>query len=282
MAVCNPIGNPGSPLLVKWSDGSPVTNVAHINSTIDTDVIVITDDGKAYGGNANSVSRTPIVDSGAVAATGGKHPRCVLVQDGNNKDVLCGSSGLSRPALPADFDAMQITAGYGLACALNRQGEVWCWIDGSNTGGGISSVVSTTPSKFPFSEPMVYVQAGQNSVCGIKFSGGAECKFSYHDTNVLPSPGPNSQGLGTTPADFAPNAKAIQIGYKIGVVISEDGSAKYYPGGANLNVGKAVAAGGDRAAISLVNENGDVYLFDGGTARQVNGQYKAEAYSCSL
>lgn len=280
MAVCNPIGNPGSPQLVKWSDGSAITNVAHINTAFDTDVVVVTDDGKAYAGNMNGVSMTPIVESGALAATGGKHPRCVLVQNGDKKDVLCGSSNLSRPALPNDFDAMQITAGYGLVCALNRNGEAWCWLDGGNTGGGIQGAVGTTPSKFPFNEPMVYIQAGQNSVCGIKFEGGAECKFSYYDTSVLPSPTP--EGLATTPSGFAPNAKAIQIGYKIGVVINEDGSAKYYPGGSNLNVGKAVAAGGDRAAISLVNENGDVYLIDGGTARQVNGQYKAEAHSCSL
>lgn len=284
MAVCNPIVNPGSPQLVKWSNGAPVTNVAHINSTGDTDVIVVTDDGKAYGGNANSVSMTPIVDSGAIAATGGKNPQCVLVQNGNKKDVLCGNANLSRPALPTDFDAMQITASYGFVCALNRNGEAWCWIEGNqaNAGGGIEKIVSATPSKFPFSEPVVYIQAGQNSVCGIKFSGGTECKFSYDDTNVLPSLAPSPERLGTTPPNFAIDAKAIQIGYKIGVVISEDGSAKYYPGGANLNVGKAVAAGGDRAAISLVNENGDVYLFDGGTARQVNGQYKAEAHSCSL
>lgn len=282
MAVCNPIGNPSSSQLVKWSDGSTITNIAHINSSQDTEVIVVTDDGKAYIGNMSGVPMTPVINSGAVAATGGKHPKCVLVQEGGKKDVRCGSSSLSRPALPADFDVMQITAGYGLVCALNKKGEAWCWQDGGNTGGGIQSVVSATPSKFPFSEPMVYIQAGQNSVCGIKLGGGAECKFSYHDTNVLPAPTPDSAGLGTTPADFAPNAKAIQIGYKTGVVINKDGSAKYYPGGSTLNVGKAVAAGGDRAAISVVNENGDVYLVDGGNVRQVNGQYKAEAHSCSL
>lgn len=280
MAACNPSGNPKSQTLVKWNNGTAITNVAHINSVDDNNVVVVTDDGKAYFGNMNNVPSTPIVDSGAIASTGGKNPMCVLVKNGNKKDVLCGKTNLTRPALPADFDVMQLSAGYGLVCALNRQGEAWCWSDGGNFGGGLGTVVQNTPSKLPFSEPVIFIAAGQNGVCGIKQSGGAECKFSYYDNRFLPSA--NMDQLGVTPANFAPNVKAIQMAYGKGVFINKDGSAQYYPGPTTLNVGKAVAAGGDRAAISVVNENGDVYVVDGGTASLVSGQYKAEPARCSL
>lgn len=281
MAVCNPSGNPKSPQLVKWSNGTAVSNVAHVNSVDDNNVVVVTDDGKAYFGNMSSLPATPILESGAIASTGGKNPMCLLTQGtGGKKDVMCGKSGLTRPALPADFDVMQLSGAYGFVCALNRNGEVWCWENGGNSGGGVSSVVKAAPSKFPFTDPMVFIAAGQNVVCGIKQNGGSECKFSYYDNRFLPSA--NMDQLATTPTDFAPNAKAIQMAYGKGVIINKDGSAQYYPGPTNLSVGKAVAAGGDRAAISLVNENGDVYVIDGGAAAQVNGQYKAEAAECSL
>jgi len=283
MAACNPSGSPKSPQLVKWSNGTAITNVAHINSVDDNNVILVTDDGKAYFGGMGSVPATPILESGAIASTGGKNPACLLVQNGAKKDVRCGkSSSLTRPALPADFDVMQLSGAYGFVCALNRQGEVWCWENGGNSGGGVSSVVKAAPSKFLFTDPMVYIAAGQNVVCGIKHSGGAECKFSYYDNRFLPSTN-TSDALGTTPANFAPNAMAMQMAYGKGVVINKDGSAQYYPGPVTLSgVGKAKAAGGDRAAISLQNENGDVFVVDGGTAAVVNAQYKAEAHQCSL
>lgn len=280
MAVCNPSGNPKSPQLVKWNNGTAISNVAHINSVDDNNVVVVTDDGKAFFGNMNSVPSTPIVENGAIASAGGKNPMCVLVQNGSKKDVLCGKTSLTRPALPADFDVMQLSAAYGFVCALNRQGEAWCWSEGGNFGGGMGTVIQNEPSKFPFSEPVVFIAAGQNVLCGIKHSGGTECKFSYYDNRFLPAA--NMDQLGVTPADFAPNAKAIQMAYGKGVIINKDGSAQYYPGPTTLSVGKAVAAGGDRAAISLVNENGDVYVIDGGSASSVSGQYKVEAHSCSL
>jgi hypothetical protein len=281
MAACNPSGSPKSPALVTWSNGTAVTNVAHVNSMDDNNVVVVTNDGKAYYGSRTSLPATPVVESGAISSTGGKNPVCVLVQKGDKKDVLCGKSGLTRPSLPTDFDVMQLSAAYGFVCALNRNGEVWCWEMGGNSGGGVSSVVKTTPSKFPFTEPMVYVAAGQNSVCGIKQSGGAECKFSYYDSRFLPSN--TMDQLATTPANFAPNVQAIQLAYGKGVFINKDGSAQYYPGPVTLSgVGKAKAAGGDRAALSLLNENGDVFVIDGGTASLVNAQYKAEAADCSL
>lgn len=282
MAACNPIGNPSSPQMVNWSSGSPITNVAHISANGDADVVVVTEDGKAYSGYYSSVSETPIIDSGAISSTGGKHPMCILTGDANSKDVLCGHNGqLSRPGLPSDFNAVQISASYGFICALNTDGEVWCWNDGGNSGGGLSSVLSDTPSKFPFDEPMVFVSAGQNSVCGIRQSGGLKCKFSYYDARYLPAISQSS--LAETPDDFMPNAIAFQATYGKGVVINKDGSAVYLPGENGLSgVGNVVSAGGHRGAITVVNDAGDVFLVDGGNATQVNSSYRAEAASCAL
>lgn len=280
-AACHTKDSPTNSSTVTWAGGSPVTDIAHISTAGDSNAIVVTEDGQAYYGDYRNLPTTPVVDSGAISGTGGKNPSCLLTGTATQKDVLClGNNGApSRPALPSDFNAVQISASYGFVCALNTDGEVWCWESGGNHS--LSGAISSTPSKFPFDEPMIFVSSGQNSVCGIKQSGGAKCKFAYYDARYLPAIAAAS--IAETPDDFLPNAIAFQATWGKGVAINEDGSAVYFPDAVNLgSISGAVAAGGHREALSVVTADGDIYSVDGGSATQISTPAKVEAGACPL
>jgi hypothetical protein len=281
-AACHTKDSPTVSKAVTWAGGSPVTNIAHISTSGDNTAIVVTDDGKAYAGSFSNLPTTPVIESGAIAGTGGKNPLCIMTGTASKKDVVCGTANsLSRPALPSGFNVAQVSASYGFVCALNTDGDVWCWNNGGNSGGGLQSVITDTPSKFPFTEPMAFISAGQNSLCGIKRSGGVKCKFSYYDARYLPAKA--EANLAETPDDFLPNAVAFQATYGKGVAINKDGSAVYFPGAVTLSgITGAVAAGGHREAIAVINSAGDVYSVNGGTVTQINTSTKVEAASCSL
>lgn len=274
-----------TPHIVTWSNGSPITNVAHITGQGSIDgVIVVTEDGQAYKGTINNVSETPIITQGAISATGGygSNSMCVLIENGDKKDLRCGSN-FTRPSLPADFDVMQVTAAYGFMCALNRLGEVWCW-----TGGGgvpnLDSIIGATPAKIDFGGPMISVSAGQTSICGTKQSGGLVCKFSYYDARHLPAQ--QETNVAETPSSFHPTGKAMQAGYRAGLGINKDGSAVYYNdqsgAGKPLSIGNIVAGGGDRGAMGVLTTDGSIYLIAGGTPTKVALQSPATAASCRL
>lgn len=287
MAACNPGTSEDSssnttPQVVTWSNGSPITNVMHVSGSESNGVLVVTEDGSAYKGVIGSVSETPIIESGAISVSGGfnSYSQCVVIENGDRKDLRCGQQ-LTRPALPEDFDVMQVTAAYGFMCALNKQGEVWCWT-GQGSVPGLQDIIGATPAKLPFDEPMVFISAGQNAVCGTKQSGGITCTFSLYDQPFLQAAAQVNPAY--TPDDFHPNGKAFQAGYKGGVAINEDGSAVYYKNGqaVPLSIMNVAAAGGDRGAMSVVTENGDVYLIGGGTATKVEPGMKAQAAACPL
>lgn len=281
-AACNVINNPFDSQTVLWQDGTPVDNVAHINSNDDASVMVVTTDGKAYIGRYNKVFNTPFVDSHVISTTGGKNPLCLLVGNASQKEVVCNNFGnLFRPNLPSGFNTVQLSSAYGLTCALNTSGEVYCWADGGNMGDGLASVIKQKPSKFPFDEPMVFVSAGQNSVCGVQKSGGLKCKFSFYDNRYLPAK--EVKSLAETPDNLLPNIKSFHTTYGMGVAINKDGSAVYFPGETIISgVGTAVSAGGHRAAMSIVNSDGDVYVVSNGNASKVSTSAPARAASCSL
>lgn len=290
MAACNRGTDSSSqtsptPQMVTWSNGSPISNVAHISGqgSIDS-VIVITDDGAAYKGSIGSVSETPIITEGAIAAVGGyqSNSMCVVIEAGDRKDLRCGQD-LTRPALPDNFDVMQVTAAYGFMCALNKEGEIWCW----SAGGGVpnlDSIIGTTPALVDFGEPMIAVSAGQTSVCGTKQNGGLVCKFSYYDARHLPAQ--EVTNVAQTPANFHPDGKTMQAGYRAGLAINNDGTAVYYNDqsgiGQALQLTNVVAAGGDRGAMGVVTDDGSIYLVAGGTATQVPLEMPATAAACRL
>lgn len=258
-----------------------MTDIAHISTAGDSNAIVVTENGKAYYGDYKNLPTTPVVENGAIAGTGGKNPSCLLTGTATQKDVLClGDNGaFSRAELPTDFNAVQISASYGFVCALNTDGEVWCWEKGGNHQLG--GVITSAPTKVPFDEPMIFVSSGQNSICGIRQSGGAKCLFSYNDGRYLPAAA--MANLAETPDDFLPNAVAFHATYGKGVAINDDGSAVYFPGGVGLSgISGAVAAGGHREAISVVTADGDIYSVNGGTVTQINTPAKVEAGACPL
>lgn len=290
MAACNRGSDAASqtdptPQIVTWSSGTPITNVAYITGRESIDgVLVVTEDGRAYKGTINSVSETPIINQGAISATGGyqANSMCILIENGDKKDLRCGSS-LTRPNLPTDFDVMQVSAAYGFMCALNRLGEIWCW----SAGGGVpnlDSIIGPTPAKVDFGGPMISVSSGQTAICGTKQSGGLACKFSYYDARHLPAQ--QVENVAQTPANFHPAGKAMQAGYRASLAINKDGSAVYYNDqsgtGKPLSIGNIVAAGGDRGAMGVQTEDGSIYLVAGGTATKVPLESRSAAASCRL
>ena len=116
-------------------------------------------------------------------------------------------------------------------------------------------------------------------MCGIKQSGGAECRYSFYDLNYLPGE-VGEQNIGLTPRDFMPNAVAMQTVYQRAVFITDSGETIYYPGAVNLGISGAVTAGGDRSAISVVTDSGDVFNVADGSATQINGSIKVEGAQC--
>jgi len=79
---------------------------------------------------------------------------------------------------PGLDDAVDIACGADVACALRRDGTLWCW------GGGAGEVVSTTPDGYQIQKPRMVpglgsdvaaVYAGYGGVCAGKTDGRVYC-----------------------------------------------------------------------------------------------------------
>ena len=292
LAGCKTDMTGSAPTILKWANGENINNVAHVSGYQSNKAIVVTDDGAAYEGTIGGSfdQSSPIVSSGAIAVSGGFKPACILTKNGNTRDLVCNDNGWGRPSLPAGFDVMQVSVAYGYSCALNRQGEAWCW--GSSPAFG--STISGTPSKLPFEEPLVNISTAQNGLCGTKLGGGLQCLYGRYDG---PPYFPLRDGFESPvrePDNFHPNAVNVHMGYKLGVVIDNDGSATLYStddnSGTKLSVTNVVAAGGkrnvasngDASGIVLLTAGGDTYTIAKGTVTQINGTLRAESAACNF
>lgn len=254
------------------SGGAPVTDVLHVSAAGENDVAVVKTNGEVLWGPVGDVSTTPVVASGGAQVTGGRNTACALLRSGATGDVACWKNGTQavRPALPANFDAVQVSAGYGTACALSSAGEVWCW----DEGGNVPPFITATPAPVDFAEPMVFVSAGQDTICGIKQSGGLDCRGNFYASPYLPTEVNGGMPI-LTPGAFA-DAVAVQSGYQQGVVIGSDGSATYLgstsqppstaTGELMSGVSGAIAGGGDRGVACALTTAGEVFCSNGGGA----------------
>ena len=275
-----------TPTTVAWQGGGAVTDILHVSGTGENEVSLVTMSGAVHTGGVTSVSTTPVIASNAVAVTGGRNTKCALVSEGGGKDVMCFSGGSAvRPGLPSGFDAVQVSSGYGVACAVNTDGEVWCW----DEGGNVPPFVNKTPSKVDFAEPMVFVSAIQDVVCGIKWSGGMDCRANWYANPFLPTDNDGMGGISLQAGAFS-DAVAIQAAYAQGVVVTADGKAIYLPKvgsvgvsnpGVEFNNGSGfIAAGGDRGLKCALTGGGDVYCLDGSNNAVKVNSMKAEAGVC--
>lgn len=292
LAGCKTEMSGSAPILLKWSNGENINNVAHVSGYQSNKAIIVTDDGAAYEGTIGGSfdQSNPIVSSGAIAVSGGFKPACILTKNGNSRDLICNDNGWGRPSLPAGFDVMQVAVAYGYSCALNRQGEAWCW--GSSPAFG--STISGTPSKLAFEEPLVNISTAQNGLCGTKLGGGLQClQGRYDGPPYLPLRSGNESPVREID-NFHPNAVNVHMGYKLGVVIDNDGSATLYStdntAGTKLSVTDVIAAGGkrnvaangDASGIVLLTAGGDTYAVDKGTVTKINGTLRAESAACNF
>ncbi len=161
-----PPNHSAGPLPVHWQDGTSVTNVADL-SLNGAHTCVVTRDGGLFcwGGNAfgeigsgtNTDARRPgaVQAADGTAMSGVSHVRagstftCARKRDGT---VWCfGDNSFGQLGAAAAFEASsravavvtesgaaldgveEIAAGSSSACALRRDGSVWCW--GRNQGG---------------------------------------------------------------------------------------------------------------------------------------------------
>lgn len=297
-AACTVKDQPATVEPVRWSSGEVITGVRSVSGAGgSSEAIVVTDNGAVYHGRFNSVNPTPVIESGGVYGSGGYNARCVMTKENGSKGIQCWRDGSapSAPGLPAGFEVQQLSAAYGLACALNSQGEVWCWLAGGNVGSTLGNLLSETPAKMPFAEPMVQVAAGQTSICGIKHGGGVDCIAGWHDGFFLPGRNDGAGGFELA-TQYTHDVVAFQSGWLQGIGVRADGTAFYSPGqfGAPASndsqfvafsgVSSAVSAGGDRldsgGAACVLDARGDVFCLDGGSTVRVTGPVKAAAGSC--
>ena len=207
-----------------FQGGGAIDNVAQISGINDNGALVVTAAGALhYGVSYTAVGTTPFIASGVVNVTAGRNARAALVREGSGFKVL-GWTGDGTPApiaLPDAAQPMQVSANYGVACALDDKGAVYCWEAGGNHDLG----VTTTPSKMAFDKPIKMISVGQNAVCGVSFSDTLECKAGWYSSPWLPTEG--------TAPDFRvrqstfPMVRSVHAGYHYGAVVRADGQAFY-------------------------------------------------------
>ena len=225
-----------------------------------------------YGVSYTAVGTTPLIATGVVNVSAGRNARAALVREGSGFRVM-GWTGDGTPAavaLPSTVRPMQVSANYGVACALDDTGSVYCWEAGGNHDLG----VTTTPSKMEFDKPLKMISVGQNTVCGVSFSNTLECKAGWYSSPWLPTEGmaPNFRVRQST----FPMVRSVHAGYHYGTIVRSDGQAFYLgdtppgmdnPGMAFTGATDVVAAGGDRGNACVLTATGSVYCRSGGSVK---------------
>lgn len=289
-AVCK---NGTSLFTLKWTtDKTPVSDVMQVTGMGSDLALVVTADGAAYRAKIDigvDPEKDKIVAAGAITASAGFTPRgCIMIDAGNKRDLVCTDKGdkWERPALPEDFDVVQLSASYKMNCALNTKGEAWCW----GHPDAIRDIITDTPSRMPFNEPLINISADQSTICGVSYSGNPKCLLDQFVPGYVKTgesiPDSNS-GLYLA-TDFEPNAAFFHGAYNRGVIVRKDGSGVYYTKSLadsdspiTLGIDNIIAAGGKRDQISVMTAAGDIYSVNGGSASKIT-EYKAQNPLCPL
>jgi hypothetical protein len=276
---------------VTFAGGAPVTDVAQVSGQRDSGVGVVTAAGALHVGGVTSISTTPLIASGVVNYSGGFHASVALVEQGAGFGVLSWTdNGAPAPiTLPDGAQPIQVSANYGLACALSTAGAAYCW----NAGGNHSLQLTDAPTRMPLARAVQLISVGQNSVCGVSFAGTLECQAAWYDSPFLPTEGaaPNFQ---IRAASF-PSVRDVHVGFGQGIVVRADGTAVYLGGGVvppNDNPGQpftgatnVIASGGDRGSACVLTNAGAVFCRTGNAVSQatLNGAaLTAQAAACPL
>lgn len=254
--------NPSDLVKLTWSDGTPVTNAQQVSGAGYFEVVLVTDNGDTYYGGRTSLDKNnPLFTGVGISGTGGQNTRCAMIRDGDKNDVRCwqNNSDPYRPELPADFNAMQVSANYSDVCALDDDGSVWCWEQKPDNS---LDFIDTTPSKAPFSEEITHVSVGQLSVCGVKYSGGVECLARWDSTSFLPNKGSATNVPVEQQMMF--DVVATHIGYGQGIAVDSAGQARLWKDGVPrlFALQDAIAADGDRGIACVLSRYGEVHCMD--------------------
>lgn len=249
---------------VTFGGGAPIGNVAQISGMRDGGVAVVTTEGALHTGTGTSVDETPLLDSGVVNVSAGYHGTAALVEQGARFGVLSWSDNGTPTSmtLPGGTDPVQVSANYGLACALDSAGSVSCWDSGGNHGLPLDA----TPTTIDLGAPVRLISVGQNSICGVTFDNQLVCEAAWYDSPYLPT-----EGAG---ADFSvrtttfPDVAEVHSGFAQGVVVTGAGEAYYLPrvgagqdnpGELFAGVSNVIASGGDRGSACVQTDAGAVF-----------------------
>lgn len=257
-----------------FQGGGAIDNVAQIAGINDNGALVVTAAGALHYGNSfTAIGTTALIASGVVNVSAGRNARAALVRDGSGFRVM-GWTGDGTPApiaLPSGVVPMQVSANYGIACALDATGAVYCWEAGGNHDLG----VTTTPSKMDFDKPLKLISVGQNSVCGVSFTNTLECKAGWYSSPWIPTEG-TAPNFSVRQSTF-PMVRTVHAGYHYGIIVRADGEAFYLgdtppgmdnPGMPFTGATDVVAAGGDRGNACVLTGTGSVYCRAGGSVKQ--------------
>lgn len=276
---------------VTFAGGAAVTNVAQVSGQRDSGVGVVTTAGALHVGGVTGISTTPLIASGVVNYSGGFHASVALVTEGDGFGVLSWTdNGAPAPVtLPDGEEPIQVSANYGLACALSTTGNAYCW----DAGGNHSLQLTAAPARVAIARPLQMISVGQNSVCGVSFDSTLECVAAWYDSPFLPTEGsaPNFQVRAST----FPAIREVHAGFGQGIVVRSDGTAAFLAGGVVppadnpgqpfTGVTNVVAAGGDRGSACVQTQAGAVFCRVGGGVSQATlggAPLVAQAASCPL
>lgn len=276
---------------VAFAGGGAVTEVAQVSGQRDSAVGVVTTDGALHVGGVTSISTTPLIASGVVNYSAGFHASVALVEQGAGFGIMSwtDSGEPTSVILPGGAQPIQVSANYGLACALSTAGDVYCW----NAGGNHSLQLTDAPTRMPLARAVQMISVGQNSVCGVSFDATLECQAAWYDSPFLPTEGsaPNFQVRQST----FPSIREVHVGFGQGIIVRADGTAAFLSGGVvppNDNPGQPfsgvtniVAAGGDRGSACVQTAAGAVFcrVGTGVTQATLDGApLVAQAAQCPL
>jgi hypothetical protein len=214
-----------------------------------------------------------------------------LVEAGQGFGVQAWTDG-GQPqplTLPGGVQPVQVSANYGLACALAVTGDVYCWDAGGNHGLSLTAA----PSRLALAAPVRLISVGQNSVCGVTFDDRRGCEAAWYDNPFLPTEPAGPGDFQVRQATFA-SVREVHAGFAQGVIVRGDGQAFYLPrtGAGSDNAGEpfngvsnAVASGGDRGAACVQEAGGAVFCHAGGTTSRATvggAPLQAQAAACPL
>jgi hypothetical protein len=264
---------------VTFSDGTAVTDVAQVSGMGENAVGVVTTAGALHMGNsATTIDATPLIAAGVVNLSGGRNARVALVEEGGGFGIR-GWSGEGTPAaltLPGGEQPIQVSANYGLACALSTAGSAYCWDQGGNVSIQGFGSQATPLLVEALDAPLQSVSAGQDTVCGVTFDNTLTCFGNFNASPYLPTQSVGGD-IEILPTRF-PDVREVHAAFQQGTVVTGDGAAFFLPGvGAGQdNPGlpftgatNVIATGGDRGTSCVVTGAGEVFCMFGATGGPV-------------